>query len=87
MTTLLTNQTYLTQSFDQNCQVDTIYTDFQKVFDKVNHSVLLHRLKAFCFNGSFLSWIASYLKNQSQSVKLSFQVSDAFHVLLDIPQE
>lgn len=45
---------YVLKLYDQNSHVDSIYTDFQKAFDKVNHSILLCKLKAFGFNGLFL---------------------------------
>ena len=32
---------------DNKCQVDTLYLDFAKAFDKVNHELLLLKLKCF----------------------------------------
>jgi len=86
LTNLFTYQTHLLQSYDQNCQVDSIYTYFKKAFDKVNHNILLFKLKAFGFNGLFLKWITTYLSNRSQSVKLSFHVSNDFYIPSGVPQ-
>ena len=30
---------------ESSCSVDMIYLDFSKVFDKVDHGVLLHKLR------------------------------------------
>ncbi|XP_022181862.1 uncharacterized protein LOC111041765 [Myzus persicae] len=68
-------------SYDQNCQVDSIYTDFKKAFDKVNHNILLSKLKAFGFNGLFLKWITSYL-NQLNFHSMSLMIFKYHQVFL-----
>lgn len=45
-TNLLTYQTYLLQSYENNIQVDSVYTDIKKSFDKLNHTILLYKLKS-----------------------------------------
>ena len=32
---------FLAEYMDKGTQVDTVYTDFQKAFDKVNHKILI----------------------------------------------
>jgi len=85
-TNLLTYQSDLIKSSENGHQVDTIYTDFQKAFDKINHSLLLYKLKFFGISGSFWKWIASYLHDRTQVVKISFQISKEFQVLSGVPQ-
>lgn len=46
---LLEYTTYLSDNIMQGGQVDTIYTDFAKAFDRVDHSVLLKKLHYFNF--------------------------------------
>ena len=43
---------------DQSSCVDMIYLDFSKVFDKVDHGVLMHKLKHLGITGNlgFLGW-------------------------------
>jgi hypothetical protein len=53
-TNLLVYQNYLTNALDQGLQIDTIYTDFQKAFDKVDHILLYYKLKSFGIDGFFL---------------------------------
>jgi len=82
-TNLLIYQSDLIKSFEN--QVDTIHTDFQKAFDKINHSLLLYKLKFVGISGSFWKWIASYLHDRTQVVKISFQISKEFQVLSSVP--
>lgn len=39
---------------DLNAQIDVIYTDFSKVFDKVSHGVLIKKFAMYEFGGSML---------------------------------
>lgn len=40
-------------------QVDSIYTDLSKGFDRVNINILLAKLKALSRHGSFHKWLNS----------------------------
>ena len=44
---LLRNLDDWTTQIDQGYQVDVIYTDFEKAFDKVPHKRLLNKLKSY----------------------------------------
>ena len=46
---------------DDGKQVDMIYMDMFKAFDKVNHGCLLQKLHEFGFGDSVLQWFSSYL--------------------------
>lgn len=85
-----TNLVYFTSSvlnsFERGCQVDTVYTDFSKAFDSVNHNVLIHKLKCFGFHSSMLRWISSFLRNRVQLVKLDSIHSNPFHCCSGVPQ-
>lgn len=47
---------------DTGGQVDVIYTDFEKAFDRVNHLSLLSRLNYFGVSDSLLYLFCSYLR-------------------------
>ena len=49
---------------------DTIYLDFSKAFDSVAHKRLLHKISAFGFRGSVLSWIQDFLTGRRQYVSV-----------------
>ena len=43
-----------TYNLDRGVQIDVIYTDFEKAFDKVPHQGLISKLKACNFNSELL---------------------------------
>ncbi|XP_055387804.1 uncharacterized protein LOC129616266 [Condylostylus longicornis] len=59
-------------------QVDAIFTDISKAFDKVDHFKLLSKLQALGFHGTTLKWIRSYLLERKISVKISSCESYSF---------
>lgn len=75
----------------QNClrqggQIDVIYTDFSKAFDKVSHDALLHKLNSHGICGSLLSWIGSYLKERTLRVQIGNALSDPVNVTSSVVQ-
>ena len=49
------------EMLDNRVQVDTIYLDFVKAFDRADHHLLLKKLHLFGFNGSLFCWFSDYL--------------------------
>ena len=49
-------------------EVDVIYLDLAKAFDKVDHDILLLKLYNLGFRGKILTWIKEFLKNRKQQV-------------------
>lgn len=86
MSNLMTFVSYLHDSLENRNQVDAIFSDISKAFDKLPHSHLIHKLKVIGFHGVFLDWIASYLFNRKVTVKLNGTLSDPFHSASGVPQ-
>lgn len=59
---------FLSDGIDDGSQVDIIYTDFSKAFDKLNHSILLQKLHTFGFSPDLINYFSSYLNNRTQYV-------------------
>ena len=51
-------------------EVDVIYLDFSKAFDKVPHHLLLRKLETLGTRGPLLAWFQSYLTDRKQRVVL-----------------
>ena len=49
---------------------------FQKAFDSVVHSKLIHKLSAYDITGNLINWITSFLSNRSQSVRVGSSNTD-----------
>lgn len=71
---------------DSPCSVDMIYLDFAKAFDKVDHGVLLHKLRDFGITGKLGVWFHSFLSNRKQFVRIQGGTSDDSTVLSGVPQ-
>ena len=75
-----------TTVLDNGKQVDVIYTDFEKAFDKVPHRRLLSKLHSYGVNEELILWINSFLCGRTQCVKINSSISDPKPVLSGIPQ-
>lgn len=68
-------------------EVDAIYSDFSKAFDKVDHCTLLQKLKiTFGIHGSLLKWVQSYLVGRTARVVVNGHSSDTFAPTSGVPQ-
>ncbi len=67
-------------------QVDTIYTDFTKAFDKVDHDRLIMKLSTFGFSEELLLWFRSYLRDRSQFVVIGGSRSERIVPTSGVPQ-
>lgn len=77
---------HVAESLDNNIQVDVIYTDFSKAFDRLNIQILLSKIKAFGVGGTIIKWFESYLRNRSQCVKFGGCTSRIIKPCSGIPQ-
>ena len=72
---------------DGGKQTDVIYMDMSKAFDKVNHKILIKKLKdSFGTSGNLLYWLESYLSNRKKLVTVLGATSSARTVLSGVPQ-
>ncbi len=67
-------------------EVDAIYLDLSKAFDKVPHNLLLKKLVNSGIGGPLLAWFQSYLTDTKQRVVLHGVCSDWLPVTSGVPQ-
>lgn len=73
-------------ALDRQSQVDIIFIDFEKAFDRVSHSKLLLKLRPILKNDTLTAWIESYLNLRYQCVSIGNTSSTPSLVNSGIPQ-
>ena len=86
LTNLLETVSFLADCVDNHKNVDIVYLDFQKAFDKVPHKRLLLKIKSFGIEGRVLNWIKNWLIDRKQRVVLNGTFSDWTNVTSGVPQ-
>ena len=76
----------ITKNMENGKQTDVLIMDFSKAFDKVSHSLLLHKLDHYGIRGKTNRWIQSFLTRRSQSVVVEGQKSQSVDVESGVPQ-
>jgi hypothetical protein len=72
---------------DQGLFVATIFVDFRKAFDVINHNILKLKLQnQFGFHESASTWIMDYLTNREQCVRIQDYMSNFIGITSGVPQ-
>ena len=86
-TNLLCYKDFITSALDENSQVHSIYTDFEKAFDSISHEYLILKLEnQFGIVGNNLKWFHSYLQERYQRVVLNGSESHWILASSGVPQ-
>ena len=83
---LLAHQDFILQNLEEKINVDVIYLDFSKAFDRVDHSVLLSKVKALGIQGNLGSWLGTFLLGRRQRVKVGNSFSETEIIQSGVPQ-
>ena len=75
-----------THNLEIGGNIDVIYTDLEKAFDKVAHRRLISKLKSYGINADVIAWIEAFLSTRRQRVKINNVFSEWASVLSGIPQ-
>lgn len=86
VTNLILLNDFITAAMDNGEQVDVVYTDYSKAFDRIDHNILIARLNSMGIRGDLLRWFTSYLENRSQAVVLNNYISSWVPVPSGVPQ-
>ena len=83
---LLLHFDLILKALEEGTHVDTIYLDFAKAFHKVDHGLLLHKLKTQGIKGKMGRWIQNFLYKRSNQVLVDGKMSSIFFLISGIPQ-
>ena len=71
---------------DSGRQTDVVFLDMSKAFDKVNHAVLINKLRKYNIGASLLKWFSSYLHGRQQRVTVLGAISSSRSISSGVPQ-
>ena len=77
---------FISEMLGGNGQVDVIYTDFSKAFDRLDHGILLRKFSDFGFNRDLVQFCSSYLKCRNQYVQYRGEKSESIICTSGVPQ-
>ena len=73
-------------TLNNNGQIDIIFLNFSKAFDKISHKFLLSKLCYYVIINHTLSWIGAFLSNRTQTTVVNGVHSSYVEVTSGIPQ-
>jgi hypothetical protein len=73
------------EAMNQNRMIGGIFCDLHKVFDSVNHEILLRKLQFYGIVGKFYMLIGSYLDNRYQKVDWNEHYSTCDKIQCGVP--
>ena len=87
LTQLLAHHDNVISMLEEGSNVDVIYLDFAKAFDKVDHNIVLNKIQQLGIRGKLLKWISEFLsENRMQSVIVNGRLSTKRPVTSGVPQ-
>ena len=73
------------EAMEEGVRMDSIFLDFSKAFDKVDHSILLKKVAAHGIKGKIGNWIREFLSNRKFTVIANGKMSEQEDVLSGVP--
>ena len=83
---LLAHYKDIYEAMEEGVRVDTVFLDFAKAFDKVDHSILMSKVIKHKIKGKLGRWIMEFLNNRKFIVIANGTKSEPEDVLSGVPQ-
>ena len=77
---------YVYKNLDEGNTVVSIFMDFSKAFDCLDHRLLLKKLRHYGIRGMALDWFVSYLSDRRQFVAVNLAESSLLSIAHGVPQ-
>ena len=74
------------ENADNGLVTASIFLDFSKAFDTVDHVILSRKLKSIGLDDKSLNWFKSYLTNRQQKTSINDTLSSSLPVSVGVPQ-
>ena len=78
--------TEIVNSLDNHDLACSVFLDFAKAFNIIEHKILISKLENYGLKGTLLQWFESYLSNREQVVKIGNVLSKKRFISCGIPQ-
>ena len=79
-------QSQLINNIEDKLYSCSVFFDFSKAFDTVNHNILLDKLEHYGFRGIAYSWFKSYLNQRTQIVAMNGVDGNELTINCGVPQ-
>jgi len=73
-------------ALNSNNFIFSVFLDFQKAFDLVNHSILLKKLETYGIRGNAYSFIKTFISNRTNHVKVNGEISNGIIQTIGLAQ-
>ena len=83
---LLDHYDKITKLMEEGHDVDVVYVDFAKAFDKVDINIAMAKIRALGISGRLADWIYCFLIHRTQQVVVNSAKSSAKEVISGVPQ-
>ena len=78
---------FLYDNYDRLNVTSSIFVDYSKAFDTIDHDILIKKLELYKFDENSIKWFKDYLSNRQRLVKLDTGImSDPLRVKMGVPQ-
>ena len=85
-TQLLAHYNDIYETIMEGKRLDSVFLDFAKAFDKVDHDILLEKVRAHNISGKIGKWIKEFLRNRKFRVVANGCMSEDERVTSGVPQ-
>lgn len=79
-----TDDTY--KAINNNNITHTVFIDFSKAFDTINHSILISKLKFLGFSDNASNWFKNYITGRKQHIIANNTFSQTRDIICGVPQ-